>query len=146
MALPRATAFRFGRAISRLFSISSSKAGETKNGRAKSTCWSVFFPSVAFSALARVTRVGVWQSCFLACDMTLGRYGALRVSTTSSAAGATARSRYRAYSGERQDASLDEREDWYGRATVRLTCAIEHTYKGGPNSVSKNHISFRCQK
>ena len=45
--------FALDRAISRLFSISILIAGETKNGRAKSTRWSV------------------WQPCFWGCDMTL---------------------------------------------------------------------------
>ena len=45
--------FALDRAISRLFLISILIAGETKNGRAKSTRWSV------------------WQSCFWGCDMTL---------------------------------------------------------------------------
>ena len=48
--------FALDRAISRLFSISILIAGETKNGRAKSTRWSV------------------WQSCFWGCDMTLGTH------------------------------------------------------------------------
>ena len=47
-------------AISRLFSISILIAGETKNGRAKSTRWSV------------------WQSCFWGCDMTLGTHPLLQ--------------------------------------------------------------------
>ena len=50
--------FALDRAISRLFSISILIAGETKNGRAKSTRWSV------------------WQSCFWGCDMTLGTHPA----------------------------------------------------------------------
>ena len=50
--------FALDRAISRLFSISILIAGETKNGRAKSTSWSV------------------WQSCFWGCDMTLGTHPA----------------------------------------------------------------------
>ena len=45
--------FALDRAIPRLFSISILIAGETKNGRAKSTRWSV------------------WQPCFWGCDMTL---------------------------------------------------------------------------
>ena len=61
-------------------------------------------------------------------------YGGLRVSTDSSAAGATARIAVIVQtgcgflSGGRRDASADEREDCYGRATVALTRAIEHTY------------------
>ena len=58
MGLPRATAFRFGQghfeAVFNFYLI----AGETKNGRAKSTRWSV------------------WQSCFWGCDMTLGTHPA----------------------------------------------------------------------
>ena len=45
--------FALDRVIPRLFSISILIAGETKNGRAKSTRWSV------------------WQPCFWDCDMTL---------------------------------------------------------------------------
>ena len=56
--LPRATTFRFGQghfeAVFNFFL----KAGETKNGRAKSTRWSV------------------WQSCLWSCDMTLGTHPA----------------------------------------------------------------------
>ena len=65
-------------------------------------------------------------------------YGGLRVSTTSSAAGATARiavivqTGVGFLSGGRRDASADEREDCYGRATVALTRAIEHTYIVSP--------------
>ena len=47
--------FALERAIPRLFSMSILIAGETKNGHAKSTRWSV------------------WQPCFWGCDMTLGR-------------------------------------------------------------------------
>ena len=46
--------FALDRAFSRLFSMSILIAGKTKNGRAKSTRWSV------------------WQPCFSGCDMTLG--------------------------------------------------------------------------
>ena len=35
-------------------------------------------------------------------------------------------------SGGRRDATADEREDCYGRATVALTRAIEHTYIVSP--------------
>ena len=49
------TLFALERAIPRLFSMSILIAGETKNGHAKSTRWSV------------------WQPCFWGCDMTLGR-------------------------------------------------------------------------
>ena len=65
-------------------------------------------------------------------------YGGLRVSTTSSAAGATARIAVIVQtgcgflSGGRRDATADEREDCYGRATVALTRAIEHTYIVSP--------------
>ena len=65
-------------------------------------------------------------------------YGGLRVSTTSSAAGATARiavivqTDVGFLSGGRRDATADEREDCYGRATVALTRAIEHTYIVSP--------------
>ena len=65
-------------------------------------------------------------------------YGALRVSTTSSAADATARIAVIVQtgcgflSGGQRGASLDEREDCYGRATVALTRAIEHTYIVSP--------------
>ena len=47
--------FAWDRAISRLFSISILIAGETKNGLAKSTSWSV------------------WQSCFWGCNMSSER-------------------------------------------------------------------------
>ena len=66
------------------------------------------------------------------------QYGGLRISTTSSAAGATARiavivqTGVGFLSGGRRDASTDEREDCYGRATVALTRAIEHTYIVSP--------------
>ena len=65
-------------------------------------------------------------------------YGGLRVSTTSSAAGATARIAVIVQtgcgflSGGRRDVTADEREDCYGRATVALTRAIEHTYIVSP--------------
>ena len=65
-------------------------------------------------------------------------YGGLRVSTTSSAAGATAhiavivQTGCGFLSGGRRDATADEREDCYGRATVALTRAIEHTYIVSP--------------
>ena len=65
-------------------------------------------------------------------------YGGLRVSTTSSAAGATARiavivqTGVGFLSGGRRDSTADEREDCYGRATVALTRAIEHTYIVSP--------------
>ena len=61
-------------------------------------------------------------------------HGALRVSTTSSGAGATSRIAVIVQtgcgflSGGRRGATLDDREDCYGRATVALTRAIEHTY------------------
>ena len=61
-------------------------------------------------------------------------YGGLRVSTTSSAAGATARIAVIVQtgcgfpSGGRRDATADEREDCCGRATG----AIEHTYIVSP--------------
>ena len=60
--------------------------------------------------------------------------GRLRVTTTSSAAGATARIAVIVQtgcgflSGGRRGASADDREDCYGRATVALTRAIQHTY------------------
>ena len=65
-------------------------------------------------------------------------YGALRVSTTSSGAGATSRIAVIVQtgcgflSGGRRGATLDDREDCYGRATVALTRAIEHTYIVSP--------------
>ena len=59
--------------------------------------------------------------------------GSLRVSTTSSGAGATSRIAVIVQtggflSGGRRGATLDDKEDCYGRATVALTRAIEHTY------------------
>ena len=65
----------------------------------------------------------------------------LSVSTTSSAAGATARiavivqTGVGFLSGGRRDATADEREDCYGRATVALTRAIEHTYIVSPGMI-----------
>ena len=64
--------------------------------------------------------------------------GRLRVTTTSSAAGATARIAVIVQtgcgflSGGRRGASVDDREDCYGRATVALTRAIQHTYIVSP--------------
>ena len=78
--------------------------------------------------------------------------GALSVSTTSSGAGATSRIAVIVQtgcgflSGGRRGATLDDKEDCYGRATVALTRAIEHTYKGGPYRVSKKYADFRGQK
>ena len=65
-------------------------------------------------------------------------HGGLRITTTSSAAGATARIAVIVQtgcgflSGGRRGASLDDREDCYGRATVALTRAIQHTYIVSP--------------
>ena len=59
--------------------------------------------------------------------------GGLRVSTSSSAAGATAlvavivQTGCGFLSGGRRGATLDDREDCFGRATVALTRAIQHT-------------------
>ena len=61
-------------------------------------------------------------------------HGAMRVSTTSSGAGATSRIAVIVQtgcgflSGGRRGATPDDKEDCYGRATVALTRAIEHTY------------------
>ena len=63
-------------------------------------------------------------------------HGRLRITTTSSAAGATARIAVIVQtvggflSGGRR--GLDDREDCYGRATVALTRAIQHTYIVSP--------------
>ena len=68
--------------------------------------------------------------------------GRLRVTTTSSAAGATARIAVIVQtgcgflSGGRRGASADDREDCYGRATVALTRAIQHTYIVSPLDMS----------
>ena len=65
-------------------------------------------------------------------------HGRLRITTTSSAAGATARIAVIVQtgcgflSGGRRGASLDDREDCYGRATVALTRAIQYTYIVSP--------------
>ena len=65
-------------------------------------------------------------------------FGGLRIATTSSAAGATARigvivqTGCGFLSGGRRGASLEDREDCYGRATVALTRAIRHTYIVSP--------------
>lgn len=58
-------------------------------------------------------------------------HGGIRVSTVSSAAGATARIAVQTgcgfLSGGRKDAAPDDKEDSFGRATVALTRAIQHT-------------------
>ena len=65
-------------------------------------------------------------------------HGGLRVSTSSSAAGATARIAVIVQtgcgflSGGRRGATLDDKEDCFGRATVALTRAIQHTYIVSP--------------
>ena len=65
-------------------------------------------------------------------------FGGLRTAITSSAAGATARiavvvqTRCGFLSGSRRGASLEDREDCFGRATVALTRAIRHTYIVSP--------------
>jgi len=64
--------------------------------------------------------------------------GGLRITTSSSAAGATARIAIIVQtgcgflSGSRRGVSDEEREDCYGRATVALTRAIQHTYVVSP--------------
>ena len=61
-------------------------------------------------------------------------FGGLRIATTSSAAGATARIAVVVQtgcgflSGGRRGATLEDKEDCFGRATVALTRAIKHTY------------------
>ena len=60
-------------------------------------------------------------------------HGAMRVSTTSSGAGATSRIAVIVQTGcgflsGGRRGTPDDREDCYGRATVALTRAIEHTY------------------
>ena len=68
--------------------------------------------------------------------------GRLRITTTSSAAGATARIAVIVQtgcgflSGGRRGASADDREDCFGRATVALTRAIQHTYIVSPLDMS----------
>ena len=65
-------------------------------------------------------------------------HGAMRVSTTSSGAGATSRIAVIVQtgcgflSGGRRGSTYDDREDCYGRATVALTRAIECTYIVSP--------------
>ena len=65
-------------------------------------------------------------------------FGGLRIATTSSAAGATARiagvvqTGCGFLSGGRRGASLEDKEDCFGRATVALTRAIKHTYIVSP--------------
>ena len=65
-------------------------------------------------------------------------FGGLRIATTSSAAGATARIAVVVQtgcgflSGGRGGACLEDREDCFGRATVSLTRAIRHTYIVSP--------------
>lgn len=64
--------------------------------------------------------------------------GGLRITTTSSAAGATARIAVIVQtgcgflSGSRRGATIEEKEDWFGRATVALTRAIQHTFVVSP--------------
>ena len=64
--------------------------------------------------------------------------GGLRIATTSSAAGPTARIAVVVetgcgfLSGGRRGASLEDKEDCFGRATVALTRAIRHTYIVSP--------------
>ena len=61
-------------------------------------------------------------------------FGGLRIATTSSAAGTTARiavvvqTGCGLLSGGRRGASLEDREDCFGRATVALTRAIQHLH------------------
>ena len=61
-------------------------------------------------------------------------FGGLRIATTSSAAGATARiavvvqTGCSFLSGGRRGATMEDKEDCFGRATVALTRAIQHTY------------------
>ena len=68
--------------------------------------------------------------------------GRLRITTTSSAAGATARIAVIVQtgcgflSGGRRGASADDREDCFGRAAVALTRAIQHTYIVSPLDMS----------
>ena len=69
--------------------------------------------------------------------------GRLRVTATSSAAGATARIAVIVQtgcgflSGGRKGASADDREDCYGRATVALTRAVQqHTHVVSPLDMS----------
>ena len=69
--------------------------------------------------------------------------GGLRISTTSSAAGATAliavivQTGCGFLSGGRRGATLDDKEDCYGRATVALTRAIQHTYILSPVDMAR---------
>ena len=64
--------------------------------------------------------------------------GGIRISTVSSAAGATARVAVVVQtgcgflSGGRKSAPMHDKEDSYGRATVALTRAIQHTYLLSP--------------
>ena len=65
-------------------------------------------------------------------------FGGLRIATTSSAAGATARIAVVVQtgcgflSGGRRGATVEDKEDCFGRATVALTRAIQHTYIVSP--------------
>ena len=79
MGLPRATAFRFGQGHFEAVFISTILiAGETKNGRAKSTrlFFSILIAGETKNGRAKSTRWSVWQSCFWGCDMTLGTHPA----------------------------------------------------------------------
>ena len=78
------------------------------------------------------------EARFLARGFQTEWHGAMRVSTTSSGAGATSRIAVIVQtgcgflSGGRRGATYDDKEDCYGRATVALTRAIEHTYIVSP--------------
>ena len=66
-------------------------------------------------------------------------FGGLRIATTSSAAGATARTAEVVQtgcgflSGSRRGTTVEDKEDCFGRATVALTRAIQHTYIVSPH-------------
>ena len=85
------------------------------------------------AAKALPTKSATFQTAWL---------GRLRVTTTSSAAGATAciaviiQTECGFLSGGRREASADNREDCYGRATVALTRAIQHTFIVSPLDMS----------
>ena len=80
-------------------------------------------------------------------------FGGLRIATTSSAAGATARIGVIVQigcgflSGGRRGASLEDREDCYGRATVALTRAIRHgdraVSRGSPGPIGTHVVRDR---
>jgi len=69
-------------------------------------------------------------------------FGGLRITTTSSAGGGTAQIAVVVQtgcgflSGGRRGAMVENKEDYFGRATVTLTRAIQHTYIVSPVNIA----------